>query len=347
MDNLSVQIHGEDPENSYLYNNIRNKATFILGDVCNVDDWQKAIDGCEYIVHLAAETGTGQSMYQIEKYTHVNIGGTSIMWDHLINNTHNVKKVIVASSRAIYGEGKYTCREHGIVYPEKRNEADLAKGDYELKCPVCGQDLTVCATDESSEIKPKSLYAVTKYTQEQMTHMMGEASGIKTTALRFQNVYGPGQSLSNAYTGILSIFSNLAKNNNAINIFEDGKESRDFVYIDDVVDSIILSLENQNADYESFNVGTGTATDVITVANIIKNYFNSKSELTVSGNYRIGDIRHNYADISKITEKLSYHPKVDFANGIRKFLNWVDVQKTQENAYGKSLDELKSRGLFK
>ncbi len=347
LDNLSPQIHGKYPEYSYLYNSMKDKAIFILGNVCDIHDWEKSIDGCEAVIHLAAETGTGQSMYQIEKYTRSNIGGTSIMWDYLVNNIHNVKKVIVASSRAIYGEGKYICEKDGIIYPEKRYDHDLMRGKFEPKCPICGNDLTPCATDEKSDIKPKSIYALTKYSQEQMTHMMGEATGIKTTALRFQNVYGPGQSLSNPYTGILSIFSNLAKSNGAINIFEDGNESRDFVYIDDVIDSIILSLENQAADYESFNVGTGTATNVLTVANIIKDYFNSWSKLTISGNYRVGDIRHNYADIRKIKEKLSYCPKIDFTTGIRKFLQWADEQKKQDSAYDKSLDELKSRGLFK
>jgi dTDP-L-rhamnose 4-epimerase len=170
---------------------------------------------------------------------------------------------------------------------------------------------------------------------------------IPAVAYRYQNVYGPGQSLSNPYTGILSIFSTRIKNGNDINIFEDGKETRDFVYIDDVVDATILGLEKNSANYQVFNVGSGIATDVLTVANTLKNSYKSNVEIKVSGNYRLGDIRHNYADITKIKERLNFKPNYDFATGIDNFINWVNKQDVLEDKYEESIKEMKSKGLYK
>lgn len=171
--------------------------------------------------------------------------------------------------------------------------------------------------------------------------------GIAPVAFRYQNVYGPGQSLKNPYTGILSIFSTQIKNGNGINIFEDGKETRDFVYIDDVVDATILGIEKEEANNEVFNVGTGVATDVISVAtNLIKNY-GVDVPVAVSGNYRLGDIRHNYADLTKINSKLGFTPKYSFEDGLKEFTNWVNTQEVEKDNYQKSIDEMKAKGLYK
>lgn len=347
LDNLSPQIHGSDPELSPLYCNIKGKLNFIKGSVTSRLDWQKALTDIEIIVHLAAETGTGQSMYEVAKYTEVNIQGTALLFDILTNEKHDVKKVVVASSRAIYGEGKYECSEHGVVFPLSRNEEDMSKGDFNVKCPFCHINVELLATSEDSKIHPTSIYGFTKQAQEEMSMIAGKSLKIPIVALRYQNVYGPGQSLSNPYTGILSIFSTQIKNGNDLTIFEDGNESRDFVYIDDVVDSTILCLENEAADYESFNVGSGIQTDVLTVANILKNKYNSEIDINVTGNYRIGDIRHNYADISKIRNKLGFMPKVDFLQGISNFVNWVNLQEIKKDNLQESIQEMKQKGLFK
>jgi dTDP-L-rhamnose 4-epimerase len=308
----------------------------------------KAIENQDAIIHLAAETGTGQSMYEIEKYCDVNISGTALILDVIANIKNKVKKIIVASSRAIYGEGKYKCSEHGIVYPEIRNEADMLKRDFECKCPLCGNMVQLLATTEDGKIHPTSIYGITKQNQEQMVMNIGKALNIPAVSFRYQNVYGPGQSLNNPYTGILSIFSNLLLNEKKINIFEDGKESRDFVYIDDVVNATIKGLEHEEANYEVFNVGSSRATDVISVANILKDLYKSKSIIEVTGNFRLGDIRHNYADISKAKRLLSYEPAYDFKTGIKKFADWVKTISINENDnYEKSLLEMKSKGLFK
>ena len=344
LDNLSPQIH---TSNSPLYNSIKDKVRFIKGTVLSYDDWKNALEEIDVVVHLAAETGTGQSMYEIEKYTDVNIKGTSIFLDILANEKHSVKKMIVASSRAIYGEGKYECSSCGIVYPNERKDEDMSKGDFTVKCPTCNANAKLLATDENSKIHPSSIYGITKQVQEQMFMVMGKTLNIPALAFRYQNVYGAGQSLSNPYTGILSIFSTRIKNGNDINIFEDGKESRDFVYIDDVVDATILGIEKDEANYEVFNVGLGLAIDVNKVASTLVKEYKSNSKISISGNYRLGDIKDNYADLTKIQTKLGFKPKVDFEEGIKRFTKWVNAQEVVEDQYEKSINEMKEKGLYK
>lgn len=348
LDNLSKQIHGEDPEKtSPLYLSIKDKVNFIKGSVASREDWLKVLDGQDAVIHLAAETGTGQSMYEIEKYVDTNIGGTALLLDILTNTKNHVKRVLVAESRAIYGEGKYHCQKCGDVYPLDRCDEDMAKGDFECKCPKCGGEVELVATTEDSVIHPSSVYGIAKQVQGQLVHLVCPTIGVESVSFRYQNVYGPGQSLSNPYTGILSIFSTRIKNGNGINIFEDGKETRDFVYIDDVVDATILGLEVPEANGHVFNVGTGIATDVMTVANTLCEKYGIKVPITVSGNYRLGDIRHNFADISLARNILGFEPKWSFADGIAQFCKWVDKQEVQEDKYEASIEEMKSKGLYK
>lgn len=349
LDNLSPQIHGVCPEKtSPLYIGIKNKVRFIKGSVTNRKDWLQALEGVDAVIHLAAETGTGQSMYEIEKYVQVNIGGTALLLDILTNVSHMVKRVVVAESRAIYGEGRYWSDELGCyVYPAERSEETMCTGDFDVKYPGCTQPLKLVATAENSAIHPNSVYGITKQVQGQLVHLVCKSIGVESVSFRYQNVYGPGQSLSNPYTGILSIFSTRIKNGNGINIFEDGKETRDFVYIDDVVDATILGLEVEGISGHAFNIGTGVATDVLTVANTLKKYYGIEVPLTVSGNYRLGDIRHNYADISLARKLLGFEPKWSFDAGIEKFVEWVNGQEVQEDRYEMSIEEMKRKGLYK
>lgn len=347
LDNLSKQIHGDNPiETSPLYKSIKDKVTFIKGTVTSKKDWEKALFEQDTVVHLAAETGTGQSMYCIEKYTEVNIQGTAIMLDILANSNHKIKKVVVASSRSIYGEGKYIHPELGIVYPDHRKENDMLKGNFSVSIKD-NYNLELVATDELSKIHPSSVYGITKQNQEQMIMTVCPTLGISPVAFRYQNVYGPGQSLSNPYTGILSIFSTQIRNNNTIQVFEDGKESRDFVYIEDVVDATIRGIENKKADNEVFNVGSGIPTSVLTVAETLIKAYNSKVSINVNGNFRLGDIRHNFADMSKIKNKLNFEPKISFEEGIRHFTDWVKTQKIEDDSLEESLIEMRKKGLLK
>jgi dTDP-L-rhamnose 4-epimerase len=347
LDNLSPQIHGIDPINtSPLFLTIKDKVRFIEGTVTSKSDWYHALSGQDVIVHFAAETGTGQSMYEIQKYVDVNINGTAIMLDILANRQHNIKKVVIASSRSIYGEGRYKSAELGFVYPKHREAKFMDKQDFEVKYAGCDV-LELIATDEESKIHPSSVYGITKQNQEQMIMTVCPTLGIAPVAFRYQNVYGPGQSLKNPYTGILSIFSTQIKNGNSINIFEDGKETRDFVFIDDVVDATILGIEKKEADGEIFNVGTGVPTDVIAVANNLTKNYGVEVPITITGNYRLGDIRHNYADLTKIGSKLGFKPRYSFNEGIKKFTDWVNKQQIETDNYSKSIEEMKSRGLYK
>ena len=348
LDSLLAQIHGVNPEKtSPLYCSVKDKTRFIKADVCNRIALENAISDADYIIHLAAETGTGQSMYEIKRYIDVNIGGTAQLLDILTNTKHHVKRVVVAESRAIYGEGKYHCEKCGDVYPTARKDEDMAKGDFECHCPKCGGKVKLVATTEDSSIHPSSVYGIGKQVQGQLVHLICKNIGVESVSFRYQNVYGPGQSLTNPYTGILSIFSTRIKNHKDINIFEDGKETRDFVYIDDVVDATIAGMEVPEANGHVFNVGTGIATDVLTVAQTLCKHYGIEVPLTVSGNYRLGDIRHNYADITLAKQILGFTPKWTFDAGIKQFTDWVNQQVLQTDNYEASLEEMKQKGLFK
>lgn len=348
LDSLSEQIHGLQPSStSPLYRKIKDKVKFIKGDVCCRDDWEKALDNIDYVIHLAAETGTGQSMYEIKKYVDTNIGGTALLLDILTNTHHHVKRVVVAESRAIYGEGKYRCPLCGDVYPLERKDEDMAKGDFECKCPKCGRNAILVATTEDSTIHPSSVYGIAKQVQGQLVHLVCKAIGVESVSFRYQNVYGPGQSLSNPYTGILSIFSTQIKNHHSLNIFEDGKETRDFVYIDDVADATILGMEVPEANGHVFNIGTGTAIDVLTVAQTLCDKYKIHVPIKISGNYRLGDIRHNFADISLARKILGFKPKWSFSDGISEFTKWVNEQEIYEDKYENSIIEMQKKGLYK
>lgn len=347
LDSLSAQVHGPQPRaHSALYKSIEDRVRFIEGSVNDEAAWTAALDGQEAVVHLAAETGTGQSMYEIKRYTDVNVGGTALMLDLLANRPHTVRKVVVASSRALYGEGKYMS-PRGVVYPASRQEKDLRNGRFDLYCQETGAALSLMPTDEESRIHPSSVYGITKQSQEQLVMTVCRALGIAATALRYQNVYGPGQSLTNPYTGILSIFSTRILHGKSINVFEDGQESRDFVYIDDVVNATTRALLDPAADGEVFGIGSGVATSVLNAAKTLCAKFEREVPIEVSGAYRLGDIRHNLADNSKAHRMLGFASTVSFDAGITKFVDWVKHQPLQRDDYDKSLLELKDKGLMR
>jgi dTDP-L-rhamnose 4-epimerase len=347
IDNLSAQVHGENPEStSALYAAIANKVKFIKGSITDGSVLIECIQNQDAIVHLAAETGTGQSMYQICRYVNVNIDGTALLLELLSKCKHNIKRFVVASSRAIYGEGKYQTVDGKIVYPGARKLEDLLSGKFDLYCPISGLELELLATDEESKIQPSSIYGITKQNQEQMVMTVCPTLNIEPVALRYQNVYGPGQSLKNPYTGILSIFSTCIMNNNPINIFEDGQESRDFVFIDDVVDATYFSLFKSEAAGQVFGIGSGVPTDVLTVANELAAQYRRDVPIRVTGEFRVGDIRHNYADLTKARSLLGFEPRFGFKEGIHAFARWVERQDVAADGYASSLRELAERGLL-
>lgn len=347
LDNLSPQIHGASLDEMEIRERLDHNVRFIRGDVCNRADWEQALDDQEAIVHLAAETGTGQSMYQIEQYVNINVRGTAILLDCLVKSRRKIQKVVVASSRAIYGEGKNKCPTHGVVYPGSRKDIDMALGSFQVKCPICGADVSPLPTDEDSTLSPGSIYAITKLNQEQMVICICRSLGIPAVALRFQNVFGPGQSLKNPYTGILSIFSTAILNEERINIFEDGLESRDFVYIDDATEATVRTLESEFSSYDAFNVGSGVAITVMQVAKALYKHYGKSIDIDVSGNYRLGDIRHNFASLNRIEKVIGFRPAWDFEQGVEAFVEWVRKQKVNSSRYTISLEEMRQLGLMK
>ncbi|MGC3964393.1 MAG: SDR family NAD(P)-dependent oxidoreductase [Rhodocyclaceae bacterium] len=344
IDNLSEQIHGAGAD---FPDDLKAAATCVRGDIRNRDLIRECLQRQEVIVHLAAETGTGQSMYAVEHYSDVNLQGTSVLLDILVNQRpDSLKKLVVASSRAVYGEGQYRCAAHGVVYPEARTAAGMGSGQFEPVCPVCHSAVDVMPTNEATPFAPSSFYGLTKQVQEQMVLMFASTLGIDGFAMRYQNVYGPGQSLSNPYTGILAVFSNLVRQRKDLNIFEDGRESRDFVFIDDVVDATAACVAPGVHGVMALNVGSGVRTSVIEVAQGIVDHFRADVDLKISGAFRVGDIRHNVADISRIQALTGFQPHWAFRDGLAAFLNWACGHEASDSGYERSLKELADRGLM-
>lgn len=348
LDSMTKQIHGENWVESYLYKSIKGKCKFIKADVRDFEIVQKALEDIEIVIHLAAETGTGQSMYQINQYNEVNVMGTSNVLQaiSLAGKKNSVKKIILSSSRSVYGEGRYICPDCGDVFPKGRKKEQMLMGDFRTYCDKCGKQLKLALTTEDSKIQPNSLYAFTKYSQEKMLETMCPALGIDYTIFRFQNVYGVGQSLKNPYTGILSIFSTLMLENKPINIFEDGLESRDFINVKDVAAGVIASISNDKSNGEIINLGSGVGTSVIEIANLLKKNYKSESRLNITGDFRLGDIAHNVADISKAKELLNFKQTISLEEGLAAFCNWVLGEDKDNSGYENSLKEMEMAGMF-
>ena len=325
---------------------LRDSVQLFRGDVRDPNLCERALLGQQVLIHLAAETGTGQSMYRVHHYTDVNITATAYLMELLLRGNYPVQSLIVASSRAVYGEGAAQCPEHGTVYPDPRENKSMEAGDFEPKCPCCGHSTTMVPTAEDAPFRPSSLYGLTKQVQEQMVLMYAATLKINGFALRYQNVYGPGQSLKNPYTGILAIFCNQARANGPIYIFEDGLESRDFVYVDDVVEATVRCVGAPAQKPIALNVGTGVSVTVADVVKYITMYFSSSSEVRVTGAFREGDIRHNCANVERLRSTLEFAPGCRFENGLRNFLVWADCQRLEARNYEQSLTEMRNMGLM-
>lgn len=346
IDNLTAQVHGNIPSNlEWLHD---NNVEFVRADVRCMRELEKIMARSDTVVHFASETGTGQSMYEITKYADTNILGTTTLIEslHKIKNDCDIKKIILASSRAVYGEGSYICEEHGIVNPGLRKIEDLSKGLFNSKCPYCKSSINLISTSEEAQCKPTSTYGITKLNQEQLISLHCEILGKDCFSLRYQNVYGPGQSLKNPYTGVLSVFSNLARAGNDIDIYEDGEESRDFIYVDDVVDATVKAIEYKGKFNGPINIGSGENQSIFNIAQFINEFYGNKSRLVRNGFFRVGDIRHSKADIQCMQNILKIRQPIDFYKGLERFLCWVETQPIEsKNYYQKSIDELKNSGV--
>lgn len=343
LDNFNPQVHSGSRA---LPSVLSDRTQLIVGDVANADAVAAALEGVERVVHLAAETGTGQSMYEVARYSRTNLQGTAQLFDLIGKASRKIDRFVIASSRAIYGEGAYRCSQDGLVYPKSRSSTEKQSGLFDPLCPVCGGVCSPAPTPECAPAQASSFYGLTKLTQEQMALLFGDVLGIPTVALRYQNVYGPGQSLINPYTGILAIFSNLARVGNPIRVFEDGQESRDFVFVDDVVAATEEAVLGPVEGCHSLNIGSGTRTTVLEVATKINDWFGGRSAVSVTGAFREGDIRHGVADLSLARKLLHYQPAWSFDAGLGEFLNWTKQTEASVDGYEKSLTELRTRGLL-
>jgi len=344
LDNFNPQVHGEIRD---LPSDVAPNVVLYRADVRDKDALSRALRGQDVVVHLAADTGTGQSMYEVSRYEEVNIGGTANLIDVLVNDSgRTVNRILVASSRAVYGEGKYICDGDGAVFPFARKAEDMRSGQYEPRCPRCGRSCKPVPTPEDSPFHPISFYGLTKQVQEQMVLMFAKVMGLSAFALRYQNVYGPGQSLQNPYTGILAIFANQARTNRPIYIFEDGDESRDFVFIEDVVEATWRCISTENSSVEVLNVGSGRRTTVLEIAEQVVSLLGSTSAIEVNGSFREGDIRHNFADIDKARSLIGFEPRWTFRVGLQEFLTWAQSQDVNPSRYESSLVETRERGIL-
>jgi dTDP-L-rhamnose 4-epimerase len=343
FDSLEPQVHGQARRAPEYLN---PAAELVVGDVRDRSALKDALDGVDVVFHYAAAVGVGQSMYEIHRYVEANTLGGATLLDILANERLGVRKLIVASSMSVYGEGKYECAACGVAYPQLRQDGQLRQRKWEMLCPSCGGEMRPLPTDEDKPLFPTSIYAVTKRDHEEMFLCFGRAYSIPTVAFRFFNVYGPRQALSKPYTGVAAIFSARLLNGQSPVIYEDGLQSRDFVHVTDVARASLLAMESAQADYEVFNVGTGRSLTILAIAQtLIDHLAEGEMEPQIVGKYRRGDIRHCFADISKIRDRLGFTPRVRFEEGVSDLIGWV---KQQEAADGfQQVDsELKAKDLI-
>lgn len=348
LDTLSRQIHGDVPRGAVWLE--QPGVEFIRGSVLCAQDLAMALAGVDAVAHLAAETGTGQSMYEVARYNEVNSQGSAMIFERLANDRSlKVKRFLLASSRSVYGEGAYVCMACDPAErrcPAARTPTALASGRWEPICESCGQPLAAVATREDDRVLPASVYAATKYAQEDLVRVCCAALGIDYAILRLQNVYGEGQSLNNPYTGILSIFSTRIRRGMHLPIFEDGLETRDFVHAEDVARAFVAALTCPTQSNAVYNVGSGVKTSVSQIASQLCEAFGAAPSLTVTGQYRLGDIRHNWADMTRIRQTLGFVPQIDLGRGLKRFADWALGQPLPEDRLDAANSELKRRRLM-
>jgi dTDP-L-rhamnose 4-epimerase len=345
FDNLEPQVHG-DPPRRPAYLDPRHRLE--RGDIRDLDLLSRLVRDVDVIVHLAAMVGVGQSMYQVRRYTDVNVMGVATLLEAIASQRAalRLRKLVVASSMSIYGEGAYACDTCGRVAPRLRPTEQLAAGQWEVVCPTCGAPLRPMPTDEDKPLYPTSIYAINKRDHEEMVLAFGHAYGLPSVALRFFNIYGSRQALTNPYTGVAAIFSGRILAGAAPLVYEDGRQLRDFVHVSDIVQACSLSIKSAAADYQVLNVGTGRPISVLEVGEALARELNWAGGFEIAGKFRAGDIRHCFADISRIQRLLGYQPRVTFEDGVHELVAWVAQQQAgtpAADAHG----QLEARGLVR
>ncbi|MBW6423200.1 NAD-dependent epimerase/dehydratase family protein [Rhizobium sp. XQZ8] len=350
LDTLAPQIHGMLPGDGLDWLTNTANLEFVRGSVTNEVDLRAALDGVDSVIHLAAETGTGQSMYEIDRYCRENVQGTALLVHLLANGAApSVRRVVLASSRSVYGEGAYVYsggQNAARITPSSRTAEAMRSGQWEPVCPDTGAALTAVPTRENDRTAPASVYAATKLAQEDLIRIVCESAGVGYAILRLQNVYGEGQSLNNPYTGILSIFSTRIRRGLELPIFEDGLESRDFVHVSDVAAAFAKAVQAEVSPNCVINVGSGVATPVLEIAKSLCRAFNAEERVRVSGQFRLGDIRHNMADVNRLRSHLGLVPTVELEQGLARFASWVLAQPLPEDRLDQANEELSKRKMM-
>lgn len=317
LDNLDKQIHnGKKPD----YTN--KKAKCIIKDIRYKSNWIKALKNTDFVIHLAAKVGISQSFWEVRKYMDVNVSGTAQLFDILIKNKdikNKVKKLVVASSKSLYGEGAYKCETHGIIYPEIRPREQLIAKRWEVTCNLCGKETVPVAVTEEKPPQNLNPYSLSKYATEKLAMEYAYSIGIPAVAFRYFNVYGPRQSLSNPYNGVIAIFLSRLKNGHPPKLFEDGRQLRDFVYIEDVARLNVLALERGEG---VFNLGTGQGNSLIDIVSLLKKKLRTSLEPEISQEFRPGDTRHDFADISKLNKYFGKQNFLSLEEGLNKLVDW-------------------------
>jgi dTDP-L-rhamnose 4-epimerase len=339
FDSLSPQVHRLGrPE--YLPGDVE----VIAGDMRDRVAMRDAVRWADVIFHFAAAVGVGQSMYEIANYMEANTQGTANLLQEILDNKCRLQKLVVASSMSIYGEGKYWCAEHGDVAPAARTIEQLKQQRWDPACPVCEASLTPVATDEGKPLQCTSIYALSKKDQEEMTLLFGRTYGVPIVNLRYFNIYGTRQALSNPYTGVAAIFSSRLMNRRAPLVFEDGNQQRDFVSVRDIVQANLLAMETSGGDGHALNIGSGSPITIRQVGETLAAELQSDIPPEITGKYRAGDIRHCFADITAAEKLLGYRPRYRFAEGVRELVAWLREQQPEDRA-AEATDHLVAYGL--
>ena len=321
FDNLEDQVHhGNVP----VY--LSREAELVRGDVRDIAALRRALDDIDVVFHFAAAVGVGQSMYEIARYMEVNTQGTANLLQLLLERRNPVEKLIVASSMSLYGEGQYHCRDHGAVAPGPRGSAQLHARQWQVECPHCSRLVEPVPTDETKPAQCTSIYALTKKNQEEMCLLFGRTYGLPVVALRYFNIYGTRQALSNPYTGVAAIFASRLLNQRPPLVFEDGRQLRDFVSVHDVVQANLLAMECSDGDGLALNIASGHAVTIRQVAEVLGAMLGESTPAEITGNFRAGDIRHCFADISLASRKLGYRPVHRLPDAMGELVEWLRSQ---------------------
>lgn len=340
LDDLTPQVHQSVPP-PYLSPEVE----LVAGDVRDPRRLREALAGVDVVFHFAATVGVGQSMYEISRYMSVNTQGTAELLQAILDSRCALEKLIVASSMSIYGEGLCWCRQCERAFaPSLRSGAQLGAGQWDLLCSICGSTLEAVPTHEGKPSEINSVYALSKRDQEELCLIYGRTYGLPVTALRFFNIYGTRQSLSNPYTGVAAIFASRLLNGQTPLVFEDGRQMRDFISVHDIVGANLLAMDRHESDNQVINVGSGVPISILQVAEILSRSLGSDIEPVITRKYRAGDIRHCYADISKARRLLGYEPQVSHADGFLELAEWLRDQRAEDKAET-MLKELTAYGL--